>query len=294
MPNETWQSDFTHYRLTRPDGRPGADTEIISWLDDCTRYALHVTAHPRITTPIVQAHLPRSRRSARHPSLDADRQRHGLHRPTGRPRPPGGRNGFEQRTPRLARRPEELPTQPPHHLREGRALPADDEEVAARPTRPALDHPRAPGPPRPLPPTEYNHHRPHRSLPHRATPATLYNTDAQGPARAEPTDPDTHDRIRHDRVDKSGTVTLRIAGQLRHIGIGRTHAGTHVILLVQDLDDPRRQRRHRRTPPRPHHRPQTRDYQPRDPGNEEHPNPRSVGPGVADVLRHHTGGGGGI
>ena len=52
MPNETWQSDFTHYRLTGPDG-PGADTEIISWLDDCTRYALHVSAHPRITTPTV-------------------------------------------------------------------------------------------------------------------------------------------------------------------------------------------------------------------------------------------------
>ena len=61
MPNETWQSDFTHYRLTRPDGRPGADVEIISWLDDCTRYALHVTAHPRVTTPIVLGHLPRSR-----------------------------------------------------------------------------------------------------------------------------------------------------------------------------------------------------------------------------------------
>ena len=29
--------------------------EIISWLDDCTRYALHVSAHPRITTPIVVA-----------------------------------------------------------------------------------------------------------------------------------------------------------------------------------------------------------------------------------------------
>lgn len=53
MPNQTWQSDFTHYRLTRPDGRPGADTEIITWLDDCTRYALHVTAHQQITTPIV-------------------------------------------------------------------------------------------------------------------------------------------------------------------------------------------------------------------------------------------------
>ena len=25
-------------------------------------------------------------------------------------------------------------------------------------------------------------------------------------------------------------------GQLRHIGIGRTHSRTHVILLIQDLD----------------------------------------------------------
>jgi transposase InsO family protein len=25
MPNQTWQSDFTHYRLTRPAGPPGAD-----------------------------------------------------------------------------------------------------------------------------------------------------------------------------------------------------------------------------------------------------------------------------
>ena len=58
QPNETWQSDFTHYRLTRPDGRPGNDVEIITWLDDCSRYALHVSAHRRITTPIVTRHLP--------------------------------------------------------------------------------------------------------------------------------------------------------------------------------------------------------------------------------------------
>ena len=48
-------------------------------------------------------------------------------------------------------------------------------------------------------------------------------------------DPDTHDRVRHDRVDKAGSVTLRHNGRLHHIGIGRTHAGTCVILLVQDL-----------------------------------------------------------
>jgi transposase len=29
MPNETWQADFTHYRLA-----DGTDTEILSWLDD--------------------------------------------------------------------------------------------------------------------------------------------------------------------------------------------------------------------------------------------------------------------
>ena len=40
QPNETWQSDFTHYRLTRPRRPTGADTEILTWLDDHSRYAL--------------------------------------------------------------------------------------------------------------------------------------------------------------------------------------------------------------------------------------------------------------
>jgi transposase len=50
MPNECWQSDFTHYRLAG-----GAEVEIITWIDDCARYALHVSAHPRITGDIVLA-----------------------------------------------------------------------------------------------------------------------------------------------------------------------------------------------------------------------------------------------
>src|SRR4051812_35377550 len=50
QPNETWQSDFTHYRLS-----DGTDCEILTWLDDCSRYALSVTAHPRVTGPIVLA-----------------------------------------------------------------------------------------------------------------------------------------------------------------------------------------------------------------------------------------------
>jgi hypothetical protein len=77
--------------------------------------------------------------------------------------------------------------------------------------------------------------KPHRALPHRTTPATIY---AARP-KATPTagrDTDTHDRIRRDRVDATGVVTLRHAGRLHHIGIGRTHARAHVLLLVQDLD----------------------------------------------------------
>jgi hypothetical protein len=30
-------------------------------------------------------------------------------------------------------------------------------------------------------------------------------------------------------------VTLRVNGRLHHIGIGRTHPRTHVILLIDDL-----------------------------------------------------------
>ena len=44
LPNETWQSDFTHYRLHN-----GVDNEILTWLDDHSRYALTVTAHLRVT-----------------------------------------------------------------------------------------------------------------------------------------------------------------------------------------------------------------------------------------------------
>src|ERR1700691_3025139 len=48
MPNECWQSDFTHYPLA-----DGQDTEILTWLDDHSRYALSLTAHHRVTGPAV-------------------------------------------------------------------------------------------------------------------------------------------------------------------------------------------------------------------------------------------------
>ena len=48
LPNQMWQSDFCHWTLA-----DGATTEILTWLDDHSRYALSVTAHRRVTGPIV-------------------------------------------------------------------------------------------------------------------------------------------------------------------------------------------------------------------------------------------------
>ena len=81
--------------------------------------------------------------------------------------------------------------------------------------------------------TIYNHQRPHRSLPHRCTPATAY---AARP-KAAPGDraANAHHRVRTDRLDATGKVTLRHGGRLYHLGIGRGHARTRVLLLVQDL-----------------------------------------------------------
>jgi transposase len=56
QPNQMWQTDFTHYRLTRSDGgAPGADVEILTFLDDHSRYALTITCHRRVTGPAVVA-----------------------------------------------------------------------------------------------------------------------------------------------------------------------------------------------------------------------------------------------
>ncbi len=48
LPNQCWQADFTHYPLA-----DGTGTEILTWLDDHSRYALSVTAWDRVTGPAV-------------------------------------------------------------------------------------------------------------------------------------------------------------------------------------------------------------------------------------------------
>jgi transposase InsO family protein len=81
----------------------------------------------------------------------------------------------------------------------------------------------------------YNTRRPHRAL-HRGTPAVAF--DAR--PKAGPSDRGFlvpgHYRVRRDKIDPSGVITLRYNSRLHHIGLGRRHAGARVVVLVADLD----------------------------------------------------------
>ena len=80
----------------------------------------------------------------------------------------------------------------------------------------------------------YNEVRPHRSL-GRKRPLEVFNSRE----KAVPTGPKidtTGYRVRRDKVDKTGVVTLRYHSRIHHIGVGRAYAGWRVILLVTGTD----------------------------------------------------------
>ena len=80
----------------------------------------------------------------------------------------------------------------------------------------------------------YNNQRPHRDI-GRRTPRSVY--DAREKARPEGSLVKTDGRrLRLDKVDAAGTVTLRHRGKLHHISVGRPYAGWRVALLVDGLN----------------------------------------------------------
>ena len=81
----------------------------------------------------------------------------------------------------------------------------------------------------------YNTVRPHRAL-GRRTPAEAFAARTKATPRRTGITIPTHYRVRRDKIDKAGRVTLRYHSKLLHIGIGRAHIGTRVLLLVADRD----------------------------------------------------------
>jgi transposase InsO family protein len=217
QPNECWQSDFTHWTLA-----DGTDIEILNWLDDHSRYLLACTAHRRVTGPIVVASfthtdaqngLPASTltdngtvytarftkgRNDFEPLLASlgITQKNGT---PGHPQTQGKIERFHQTLKRwLTARPHPATITDAQHL-------LDQFSVI------------------------YNTQRTHRGLPPATTPAQAYTARL----KASPTDnPTEHLRIRHDTVDQFGKLTLRYGSRIHHLGIGKTHAHTPVLIYA--------------------------------------------------------------
>ena len=251
LPNETWQTDFTHWRLA-----DGTDTEIITWLDDHSRCALSVTAHRRITGNIVIATFTETAENTGFPAsvLSDNGMVYTSRFAFGR----GGRNQLETLLAVLGI--DQKLSRPNHPTTCGKVerfqqtmkrwLAAQPRAASIAALQEQLDKFVV----------IYNEHRPHRSL-RRRTPAVVYNllpkaTPQNGGAGI-------HIRVRVDRIDTAGKVSLRRAGRMHHIGLGRAHKHQPVLLLIADLDvrvihqDTGEVLRHLTLDP-------SRNYQPRD------------------------------
>ncbi|HEY9376818.1 MAG TPA: integrase core domain-containing protein, partial [Jiangellaceae bacterium] len=196
LPNQRWQSDFTHYRLTNPDGTPGIDTETLSWLDDCSRFALSVTAHVRVTGAIVLAEFRKA--VATHGIPAATLTDNAMVFTTRLSGGKGGRNGFETELRRLeVRQINSTPNHPTTCGKVERLQQTMKKWLRAQPNQPATVEQLQQLLNRFV--VEYNHNRPHRSLPHRATPATVYTSRPKATPDKDARAHDTHHRVRRDR-----------------------------------------------------------------------------------------------
>jgi transposase InsO family protein len=79
----------------------------------------------------------------------------------------------------------------------------------------------------------YNQRRPHRAL-SKQTPLAVFNSRIKARPNL-PVEP-THYRVRQDRIDSFGKVTLRYLGRLRHIPVGVAYRNRKVHLLVAGAD----------------------------------------------------------
>jgi transposase InsO family protein len=79
----------------------------------------------------------------------------------------------------------------------------------------------------------YNSIRPHRAL-RRRTPIEAFNDRPKAFPTGYQIPP--HYRVRHDKIDAAGVITLRHNSRLHHIGLSKRRRGTKVTVLIDDLD----------------------------------------------------------
>ena len=219
LPNEMWQGDPTHWTLAG-----GTDVEIFDLIDDHSRLALDSVAFPTVKgADVVEVFATAAARYGLPASVLTDNGAvfSGAYR--------GGRVLWETELERLGIR--TIRSTPYHpqtcgkverfHQTLKRYLRKQAPARSIAQLQAQLDAFRA----------YYNQHRPHRAL-GRRTPLVAFNARVKAHP-ALPT-PITHFRVRHDKVDRWGRLSLRYLSVMRHIYVGRVHAGQAVRLLIAD------------------------------------------------------------
>jgi transposase InsO family protein len=223
QPNERWQADVTHWRLA-----DGTDVEILNQIDDHSRLCVGSDAATVMNGAAVDHALHKSTASYGFPAsylTDNGAVFNGM--PRG-----GGMTSFERF---LVANKVRLRHSTPYHpqtcgkverfhqsLKKWLSNQPPARTVAQLQTQ--LDTFRA----------YYNSIRPHRAL-GRRTPATAYAARPKAVPTAAALRIGKHHRVRRDKINKAGNVTLRHNSRLHHIGIGRRHTGKYVLLLVREL-----------------------------------------------------------
>jgi len=223
LPNECWQSDVTHWRL-----RDGTEVEIVNFIDDHSRLAVGSRVLSRATAPVV---LEVFRQAGERWGLPAALLTDNgcvyttWHR--------GGPNVMQ--TELLALGIDHRHSRPYHPQTCGKVERFHQTMKAFLTRQPAatsigelqdqIDRFCA----------YYNEIRPHRSVGRRPPRVAFEARD-----KARPSGPKIRVgagvRVRRDRIDKGGKVTLRHGTRLHHIWVGHAHKGKRVTMLVDGLD----------------------------------------------------------
>ncbi len=217
QPNECWQADVTHWTLA-----DGTDVEILNFIDDHSRLVLVADVRRVTKGPDVLATYEKACRRWGIPAsvlTDNGAVFNGTSR--------GGITAFEVALGRAGViYKHSRPYHPQncgkverwHQTLKGFLAKRDPAKTIAslqRQVDAVVDY--------------YNECRPHRAR-GRITPAAAFAARD----RAVPGMPELapHYRIRHDKVDADGKVSLRFGNKMLHLGIGRPWRGTRVRLYI--------------------------------------------------------------
>jgi transposase InsO family protein len=217
LPNELWQADATHWALAG-----GSPIEILNLIDDHSRLALASVAFTTVkAADVVQVFAAAAATHGLPAAFLSDNAAvfSGAYR--------GGTVFLESELARLGIRAVHARAYHPQtcgkverfHQTQKRFLVRQPAPTSIAHLQLQLDAFRA----------YYNQRRPHRALAQR-TPIVAFN--ARLKARPALIETPTQFRVRLDKVDGSGRVTVRYLSQLRHIYVGRKYTGERIRLLI--------------------------------------------------------------